>query len=508
MHNHQKERAPTIVNSLTANLATLFCSVELSRQVAAILLQVVELQRSFGVDQVEQINAERFNEFEESLANRLRELGRTIVEHTVNHVEVAEPCQAPSKMSIGSLVYYRKRLRTPRIIGSLFGDITLIRIGYESKLAPSVFPLELLLGCQSGVTPALANRIGPMIATLGYRSVLDILKRDFGISWSMDKLRRGVESVAGMVGPHRHDAQLNRLLEWLETARRSTGSRRPTLSVGRDGVMVPIVGGTWKEAAVATISVLDRQGKRLGTVYLGRMPESGQQTLTDQLTHLLTDLLTSRPNDWLPRLVYVSDDGTHPREYYHNGLRRMHDPKHPTRRLEWIRVVDFFHACEYISKIADELFDTPAEAQAWSRRMRHTLKHTANGIRCVLNSAAALASRREMGPMSQDRYQKARRYLTKRTQYMQYRDCRDLKIPIGSGITEAGCKRVFTQRFKQSGMTWHIDSGQWILDLRLALVSGVWHDTFHRYLDSQANTITPHIRQVIASTRAPIPIAA
>jgi hypothetical protein len=36
---------------------------------------------------------------------------------------------------------------------------------------------------------------------------------------------------------------------------------------------------------------MDRRGKRVGTVYLGRMPEAGQTTLTTQLTALIQDIL-------------------------------------------------------------------------------------------------------------------------------------------------------------------------------------------------------------------------
>ena len=41
-------------------------------------------------------------------------------------------------------------------------------------------------------------------------------------------------------------------------------------------------------------------------------------------------------------------------------------------------------------------------------------------------------------------------------------------------MTEAACKTVFTQRLKQSGMTWKVEGGQWIVDLRVIHLSGVW----------------------------------
>jgi hypothetical protein len=82
------------------------------------------------------------------------------------------------------------------------------------------------------------------------------------------------------------------VVSWIEQARASKGRFRPTLSVGRDGIFVALRHGVWQEGGTATVSVLDRRGKRVGTVYLGQMPESGQGTLTDQLNGLLKAILT------------------------------------------------------------------------------------------------------------------------------------------------------------------------------------------------------------------------
>jgi hypothetical protein len=58
-------------------------------------------------------------------------------------------------------------------------------------------------------------------------------------------------------------------------------------------------------------------------------------------------------------------------------------------------------------------------------------------------------------------------------------------LPIGSGVTEAACKTVFTQRLKQSGMTWKGKGGQWIVDLRVIHLSGVWSEVYQSYLGSK-----------------------
>jgi hypothetical protein len=288
--------------------------------------------------------------------------------------------------------------------------------------------------------------------------------------------------------PHREEAQVEQVLSWIEQARAAKGRFRPTLSVGRDGIFVPLRGGVTQEGATATVSVLDRRGKRVGTAYLGQMPASGQATLSDQLTGLLRAIL-SRVDSQLLRLAYVSDEGHHPSTYYHQVLKQMVDPRRPWRQLAWIRIVDFYHACGYVQQLADTIFGAGDEAQHWAKAMRHVLKTKADGAARVLKSASAL--RRHRGLCGQATlYHQAYRYIKTRTQWMRYHSYKRQKLPQGSGITEAACKVVFTQRLKRSGMSWTIVGGQVILDLRVIRLSGVWDEVHQRYLASKPLPVT------------------
>jgi hypothetical protein len=285
------------------------------------------------------------------------------------------------------------------------------------------------------------------------------------------------------MAPHREGAQVEQVLGWIEQARAAKGRFRLTLSVGRDGIFVPLRGGVAQEGATATLCVLDRRGKRVGTAYLGQMPESGQGTITDQLSSLLKTVL-SRVDSHSRRLVYVTDEGHHPSTYYHRVLKHMSDPRRPWRCLEWIRVVDFYHACGYVQQLADTIFGSADEAQSWAKQMRHVLKTKADGVARVLKSASA--RRRRRGLWGQAKlYDTAYRYLKQRSQWMRYHLYKRQGLPLGSGITQAACKIVFTQRLKRSGMSWTIEGGQMILDLRVIRLSGVWHEVHQRYLASK-----------------------
>jgi hypothetical protein len=423
------------------------------------------------------------------LQELLRELGRIIVEWTFNHLEPHDRKDLPGQIESGG-TWYRRRSKTPnRKVATLFGTITLWRMLYQDVhgVEPSIFPLEIRLGLESGrATPALAERAARAAVTAPQDAVLATLRADHGVSWSVTTLRAVIAAVAAGMGVHRPEAQAARLLSWLEQADQSSGSRKPVLAVGRDGLMLPIRGqACYREGATATVSVYDRRGRRLGTVYLGRMPEPGQGTLSGQLTTLIEAVLRTWGGP-APRLVYITDGGIHQARYYRRVLRRMNDPRHPGRRLQWYWVIDYYHACEYITKLSEALFCGAQQGANWARRMRRWLKEEPRGIYRVLHSAAALRRRRVItSAAKREQYRSAYAYLRKRMRWLDYVGYRRDHLPIGSGVTEAACKTVFTQRLKQSGMTWKGEGGQWIVDLRVIHLSGVWSEVYRSYLGSR-----------------------
>jgi len=428
--------------------------------------------------------------FEGELSTLLREVGRRVMGWMLNHMEPDCPDEAPSRLGFQGQAYRRRR-KHRTTIATLFGPVVVWRRLYE-PLAPSaraIHPLELRLGIEAGLaTPALAERIGGWAADHTQRQVLEMLHHDHGVHWSCTTLRKLLGRLRTGMGAHRQAAQVDQVVSWLHQARASIGRFQPTLAVGRDGVNVPLRHGAWKEGATATVSVLDRRGKRVGTVYLGQMPEAGQPTLSKQLTALIQDILRHVDSQGL-RLVYISDDGYHPSDYYHTVLKKMHDPQRPWCTLTWIRIVDYYHACLYIQQLADAVFGPSLKGRAWAKQMRKHMKTKSDGITRVLQSASALRRQHGLWGKAKD-YEQAYAYLHKRTHWMRYRHYSRQQLPIGSGVTEAACKSVFTQRLKRSGMSWTIEGGQVILDLRVIWLSGVWADVHQRYLASKPMPVT------------------
>jgi hypothetical protein len=342
----------------------------------------------------------------------------------------------------------------------------------------------MALGLVHGASPALAERAGRLLASTGMTQsqTLQRLRHDCGVGWGVKKLRQVSATLSAAMTEQRHETQVAKLLEWLQQATATTGKHKPVLSVGRDGITLGTRcrgGSVFEVATTGTVTVLDRRGRRVGTVYLAYTPEFGQKTMSTQLTRLLQELLKSWQGP-LPRLCYVTDAGDNETTYYDKVLRRM---KHPVSgvKLEWIRVVDYYHASERIWKMAELLFGKGPRATAWARKMQKWLKKP-GGVNRVLHSAAALRDLYRLPARKRPDFQRAYRYLRDRMKYMRYAEYRSCGMPLGSGITEAACKTVYTQRLKLSGMRWKQPGAQMILNLRVLQLSGVWDAAYERVL--------------------------
>ena len=112
------------------------------------------------------------------------------------------------------------------------------------------------------------------------------------------------------------------------------------------------------------------------------------------------------------------------------------------------------------------------------------LKTKPRAIYRILHSAAAIRSRRVVLGRSKA-YREAYGYLRDHIKHLDYVRYRRNHLPIGSGVTEAACKTVFSQRLKRSGMAWSVEGGQRIVDLRVIHLSGVWSEVHQSYLQSK-----------------------
>jgi hypothetical protein len=429
-------------------------------------------------------------QFEQQLKLHLRELGRQVVEHTYNALEPDDVHALPKHVRCEGTFYTRLNRKTPQHVWTLFGQVCLHRVGYRSTSKdgePSLFPLVHSLGLIHGASPALASHAGRLFCSAGMTQsqIRERLRAEHGVGWGVKKLRQFLAELSERLAPQRHDSQKARLLELLAQAQASKGKYEPVLAVGRDGISLGIrvkKGSEFEVATTATLSVYDRSGKRLGTVYLAYAPQPEQARMSQELTRLLQEVLAVWQGP-LPRLCYVTDAGKSETRYYRRVLAVMRHPL-TRQRLKWVRVVDYYHASQRVWTMAECLFGKGRAASSWAVKMLKWLL-LPGGVNRVLHSATAHRWRLGLRGQKKKAFAKAYNYLRKRMKYLRYAEYRSQGMPVGSGVTEAACKTVYTQRLKLSGMRWGAApsrndgvGAQTVLDLRVLLLSEVWDHAF------------------------------
>jgi len=455
------------------------------RQITSATNEIVEESRGQIIDLIASFldglpNAEKTHDLENNLYERLRELGRRLIAWCFGQVE-PDVQEMPGTVSHRGKSHRRMPEKTPRRnIVTRFGKITLSRARYRHRRAGrTIFPLEILLGIEDGFTPAAATRIGKQFATCGSSQgrTREMIADQMGAKIGTEKLRKLTGSLAGGMEPFREEAQVQKLVELIDEARQR--KQTPVLSVSRDGVALGLAPWSFFEiASVACVSVL-ADGKKLGTVYLGRTPETNQVTLSSQLTSLLKATVR-RLGDQVPEIVYVSDAGKVETAYWKNTLRKFFVDG---VRIKITRVVDYYHASERLTTIADalKLGKGKAKRKEWLKHVRGLLLRPGGHGR-VLRSIAKMRELYGYTSSGREDAEKAERYLRRYRRFMNYAAMKSRGYPIGSGVVESACKQIVSERMKLSGMRWHKEGGQRTMTLRCFLLSGIWDTIYKKWL--------------------------
>jgi hypothetical protein len=235
-------------------------------------------------------------------------------------------------------------------------------------------------------------------------------------------------------------------------------------SIGRDGTTMAILGQGYRETMCGTISFYSASGDRLHTIYSACAPEYGKKAFDNVL-----DMEIGHVKAAFPTVTYVGlADGARDNWVYLN------------RHTE-IGILDFYHATEYLTKASVCLKKGEGAQKAWTDDACHDLKHKKNGARLIIRELKSWIMKN--GAEGHEAVQKAITYFENNLERMDYPKYQKLGYPIGSGVTEAGCKTLVKQRMCQSGMRWHVDNAQGLLLTRsLILTTGRWEQFWNKYM--------------------------
>ena len=234
-----------------------------------------------------------------------------------------------------------------------------------------------------------------------------------------------------------------------------------SVSLGLDGTCILMHEDGWREAMCGSIALYDADGERLHTIYCAATPEYGKERFYEKFAREI-----QRVKERFPEALYVGvADGARDNWVFLEPY---------THR----RIVDFYHAREYISKAATAIFGRDQKSRdTWVEDWSHRLKHQQGTPGRFLKE---LEVRRDQLDRQNflERDEVLRQvivYYSNNRGRMGYPNHIKRKLPLGSGVTEAACKTVVKQRMCVSGSRWKEGGASCVLALRtLKLTSGRW----------------------------------
>jgi len=419
-----------------------------------------------------------FEQFERELHEQVMTLEREWVA-----AELARYDVKAERIEVGG-ESYQPVLQAAETYLSAAGPVRVERHLYRpvGRPAKSLCPLELRAGIINGYWTPQAARHGAFVMAQLPAGGAEALFQELGAMQpsrsTLDRLPRTLSA--------RWEAQR---AEWEAALQRqeTVPWEATTLAISVDGVMAPLKaqpaeraaraakrtapgkqasGPTgYREVGCGTLTLYESEGERLHTVKYARMPEAKKGTLAGQLQAEVQAILGARPD---LRRVYLADGAEANWELLAAIERAVGgDP------AGGVQIVDFYHACEHLKAGCDAIWgESTAHSHAEFARLRVLLKEADDGTEQILRTlkyhrGRATGSRRK-------RIGAALTYFRNQRHRMHYAAYQREHLPIGSGVVEAACKTLVTQRLKGSGMAWTMAGGQAILTLRSLLQSDRW----------------------------------
>jgi len=363
------------------------------------------------------------------------------------------------------------------------GEIRVPRSIYRSSRGEreTICPMELCAGVVEGYwTPRAALLCAWSVAHLTPSESEQLFSRLGGMRPSRSSLDRLPKHLSERWERQREDFEEKLRVE------ETIPSEAVSVAVSLDGVKTPMRNGErkqkresakakgkqtkgpagYQDACCGTVSLYDKEGERLATWRMARMPEKNNETLKQTLKCEVDSILTARSD---LRLVKLADGARGNWTFLTNELP------------EGDESIDFFHAAEHLhSALISAYNETHPKCKSQFEKLRLILRDEQGGVDKVIHALIYLRNKHPRRKPLQTEL----KYFRNNRHRMQYAELQARNLPIGSGVVEAACKTLVTQRMKRSGMRWCHKGGQAILTLRAAAQS----DRFDRTWDLIADT--------------------
>ena len=329
------------------------------------------------------------------------------------------------------------------------------------------FPLDEQLQLQPGsLTPLQLDHLVNFATFQSFGKAVKMMIGHHGVYVSASTSRRQTEDIGSFAELVQNEQAKAKLKEKNPKAERNGKSKTASkLVISNDGSYISLRGKVWAEVKTMALGEVEENKRRskqrpsqevkmTNITYFSRMTDS--ETFTELIVGEL-----DRRGFFDANLVAALQDGA---EWIQSLIDAL--------RTDILRILDFYHAGEYLSDIAVLVSQAGTQLPAkWWEEQLHELKH--QGPEKVLEEVLHLLQEH---PQVEDLDKKVN-YLQKRKEMMQYPQFRASGWPIGSGSVESANVGVVQARLKGVGMHWERKNVNPMLALRIGESNDRWEET-------------------------------
>jgi hypothetical protein len=356
-----------------------------------------------------------------------------------------------SPIKIGNQTFTSKGL-SEKNYQTPWGEARVTRHVYQSHSGGKTYcPLENDARIIITSTPRFAKIVSSKYSDLSTESV----KKDLSENHGRIVQRKTIQSIGEVVGIVAIAKETS--WEYVPTPNELT-DKVDSISIGLDGTCMQMREDGWREAMTGTVSLYNKDGERLHTTYVACSPEYGKEKFLNKLENAIVKIKDNFPK---AKTIGLADGAKCNWTFLEKHTK--------------FQVLDFFHASEYLGSYSKAVFKEIEEQKNWLSEACHELKNEKASAVNLLNIFQNELLKKHV-KADKETIETVATYYKNNCDKMNYSEILEMKLPIGSGVTEAACKVIVKERMCKAGMRWNDDGAHVVLKLRsLNKTDGSWN---------------------------------
>jgi len=339
---------------------------------------------------------------------------------------------------------------------SVFGWVTYRRSYYQCTQGQHWTPLDEAEGLRPGqATPLMSRLLGLIGITVSFEEAQRYTEALLQVQVSANTIRSETQRLGAQ--QQEREAELIAQSEDLEAlqARERLPERPKRLYGSIDGAFVPLK-DAWKEAKVVTwYQARQRYGQ--DTLHAEDIAYYASLEPAETFGKLLWGSGVHHQADRAEELIFIADGAA--------WIWKLVETYFPKA----VQIVDWFHAAQYLHKVAEALPWKKEQQQDWLETQKENLwEGEVDKVIAACEKVASWAPEPVKALVS---------YYSHNKERMRYREFREAGYLIGSGTVESACKQLVTLRLKRAGARWTQHGAAMTAKARAAWLSGTWSPT-------------------------------